>query len=186
MTTAKKIDLTFLIFWAATTTIALAIALIVRLWLVGIIIGIAQWLVLWNRFPKSGWWILATAIGFGLAWSPAWNLALKILSSGLGEYRYSLEWPIVLGVTGLIVGFFQWLVLRRWVFRAGWWIITSPIAGIAGGILAMIVFDVVFRYIDSPTLVWFLPAITGLSSGLVYGLISGYVLARLSTNPISQ
>ena len=50
----KKFDWTFWILWLATTTIGLAIALIVRSWFVGLIIGLAQWLVLWNRFPKSG------------------------------------------------------------------------------------------------------------------------------------
>jgi hypothetical protein len=182
----RKIDWTFWILWVAATTIGLAIALIVRQWLVGLIIGVAQWLVIWNRFPKSGWWILATALGFGFAWSPAWRLAIAILSSGWGAWRYSIEWPVVLGVTGTLVGLFQWLVLRQWVYRAGWWILASPIAGVTGGVLAMIVFDVVFRNVDSPTLAWFLPAITGLTSGLVYGAISGYVLARLSLNPVAR
>lgn len=182
----RKIDWTFWILWVAATTIGLAIALIVRQWLVGLIVGVAQWLVLWNRFPKSGLWILATALGFGLAWSPAWNLAITILSSGWGEWRYSIEWPVVLGVTGTIVGLFQWLVLRKWVYRAGWWILASPIASLAGGVLAMIVFDVVFRNVDSSTLAWFLPVITGLSSGFIYGAISGYVFASLSINPVAH
>ena len=180
-----KFDWTFWILWIAATTIGLAIALIVRQWLVGLIIGLAQWLVLWNRFPKSGWWILATAIGFGLAWSPAWNLAMAILSSGWGKWRYSIEWPNVLGVTGAIVGLLQWLVLRRWVYQSGRWIVTSPLAGIAAGVLAMIVFDIVFRNVDSPTLAWFLPVITGLTAGFVYGAITGAVLAQLSKNPVT-
>ena len=180
-----KFDWTFWILWIAATTIGLAIALIVRQWLVGLIIGLAQWLVLCNRFPKSGWWILATAIGFGLAWSPAWNLAFAILSSGWGNWRYSIEWPIVLGVTGAIVGLLQWLVLRRWVYRSGRWIVTSPLAGIAAGVLAMIVFDIVFRNVDSPTLAWFLPVITGLTAGFVYGAITGAVLVQLSKNPVT-
>ncbi len=181
----KKFDWTFWILWLAATTIGLAIALIVRSWFVGLIIGLAQWLVLWNRFPKSGWWILATAIGFGLAWSPAWNLAIAILRSGWVNWRYSIEWPIVLGVSGLIVGLLQWLILRKWVYQAGWWMVTSPLAGIAAGVLAMIVFDVVFRNFDSPTLAWFLPVITGLAAGLVYGAITGAVLTRLSKHPAS-
>lgn len=180
-----KFDWTFWILWIAATTIGLAIALIVRQWVVGLLIGLTQWLVLWKRFPKSGWWILATAIGFGLAWSPAWELAIAILRSGWGNWNYSIEWPIVLGVTGAIVGLLQWLVLRRWVYWAGWWIVASPLAGIAAGVLAMIVFDVVFRYMDSSILAWFLPVITGLAAGLVYGIITGYVLARLSLNPVT-
>jgi hypothetical protein len=181
----KKFDWTFWILWIAATTIGLAIALIVRSWLIGLIIGLAQWLVLWNRFPKSGWWILATAIGFGLAWSPAWNLAIEVLRSDWGNWRYSIEWPIVLGVTGMIVGILQWFVLRKWVYKAGWWIVISPIAGISAGVLAMIVFDAVFRNVDSSTLAWFLPLITDLTAGFVYGAITGALLARLSNHPVT-
>jgi serine/threonine-protein kinase len=181
-----KFDWTFWILWIAATTIGLAFALIVRQWVVGLIIGLAQWLVLWNRFPKPGWWILATTMAFGLAGSPAWNLAIAILRSGWGNWRYSIDKPIVLGVTGAIVGLFQFLVLRRWVYQAGWWIVASPLAGIAAGVLAMIVFDVVFLNMDSPIMDWFLPVITGLAAGLVYGAITGYVLVRLSLNPIAN
>ena len=145
----NEIDWAFWIMWVAANTIGLAIALIVRQWLVGLILGTAQWLVLWNRFPRSGWWILATAFGLGLAWSPAWTLAISVLSSGGALWRFSLEWPIVLGVSGVVVGLFQWLLLRTWVFKAGWWILASSIAGFAGGVLAMLVFDLAFRNIDS-------------------------------------
>ena len=85
----------------------------------------------------------------------------------------------------MIVGLLQWLILRKWVYQAGWWIVTSPLAGIAAGVLAMIVFDVVFRNFDSPTLAWFLPVITGLAAGFVYGAITGAVLTRLSKHPAS-
>ena len=33
---------------------------------IGIFIGIAQWLVLKGRIHRAGWWILASIIGFGL------------------------------------------------------------------------------------------------------------------------
>lgn len=180
----NEIDWVFWIMWVAANTIGLAIALLVRQWLVGLILGIAQWLVLRNRFPRSGWWILATVFGLGVSWSPAWTLAISVLSSGGAIWRFSLEWPIVLGISGVVVGFFQWLILRTWVFKASRWILASSIAGLAGGVLAMLVFDLTFRYIDSPILTWFLPVITGIAAGLVYGSITGLALVKLHANPV--
>jgi hypothetical protein len=49
----------------------------------------------------------------------------------------------------------------------------------------MIVFDAVFRNVDSPTLAWFLPLITDLTAGFVYGAITGALLARLSNHPVT-
>jgi hypothetical protein len=180
-----KFDWGFWILWVAATAISLSIALLVRQWLVGLIVGLAQWLVLWNRYPKAGWWIVVTALGYGISWSPAWNLAITIIDAERSSWRYAIEWPIVLGVSAAIGGIFQWSLLRRWVYRAGWWILTGLIGGIAGGAVGMIVFDLIFRNIDSPAMVWLLPAFTGVAAGIVFGAITGAVLVWLGNHPIN-
>jgi hypothetical protein len=100
--------------------------------------------------------------------------------------RYSIEWPIVFAVTGGVAGLFQWLLLRRWVYRAGWWVLASPLAGATGGVLAMFAFEFVFTNVDSPILSWLLPAIVGAVGGGMYGIITGFVLAWLYTDQIPQ
>ena len=32
----------------------------------GLSIGFVQWLLLWWRLPKAGWWIVASVVGWGL------------------------------------------------------------------------------------------------------------------------
>lgn len=80
---------------------------------IGLTIGIAQWVVLRSRIPNAYWWILATAAGW---------IAGRLIALGL----FPLEYGILAGAAiGAGVGSFQWLILRRHVQRAYWWIIMS-------------------------------------------------------------
>ncbi|MBI5032515.1 MAG: hypothetical protein HZB51_18475 [Chloroflexi bacterium] len=79
----------------------------------GALIGLAQWLLLRRYLPRSGWWILATAIGcivpmqFGemFPWrDPPW-----------------LGGAIMFMLFGLTLGIAQWFVLRRYMAHSVWW-----------------------------------------------------------------
>ena len=61
--------------------------------LVGLFVGLAQWLVLRRRLDGVGWWIPATLAASPVIWFGPW------------------------------VGLLQWLVLRRKLARSGWWIV---------------------------------------------------------------
>lgn len=80
----------------------------------GTVMGIGQWLVLRQRpiVRDARWWVPATALGWALG-------------NGIGFY--SGVWL----QTGVVVAAIQWLVLRRSVQRAGWWIAASVFIGIA-------------------------------------------------------
>jgi hypothetical protein len=86
----------------------------------GIAIGVLQWVVLQQRITRGRGWILASVAG----WTAGWLIALIAVPS---DFRVLAG--IVLGVT---VGAAQWLVLRREVHLAGWWIIISPLAWATG------------------------------------------------------
>jgi hypothetical protein len=79
------------------------------------------------------WWVLSNTIG----WSAAWviiNLQVGYSLLGLGITEFS----IVRGtVAGILVGLLQWLILRQLFYRAGWWILVSPLGwgiGMAVGV----------------------------------------------------
>jgi hypothetical protein len=92
---------------------------------IGVSVGIAQWLVLRGRIGRAGWWILATIVGFAIG---------KYVGGVIAE---NVPGAVGLGLSGaaigVSVGVTQWLVLRRHVIRAEWWILASVLAWTVGG-----------------------------------------------------
>ncbi|MBS1252177.1 MAG: hypothetical protein MAG451_01215 [Anaerolineales bacterium] len=80
---------------------------------IGAVIGLTQWFVLRSLAPQAGWWVLLSAGG----WAIGQVVVITVLPPQVGVLAGA-----VLGAT---TGIAQWLVLRRWVHRAGWWIVMS-------------------------------------------------------------
>ncbi len=121
----------------------------------GTTVGIMQWLVLRRRVPRSGLWILACAV-----------------SITTGSYVSQVMWMydiIVFGaVFGVLVGITQWSVMRRWVHRAGWWVLASVIGWVLG---------------------WFATSAGDFAAFLIGGIasiITGFALAMLFKHPVQQ
>ncbi|OQY20848.1 MAG: hypothetical protein B6I35_09860 [Anaerolineaceae bacterium 4572_32.2] len=96
----------------------------------GVGVGVLQWPILYRRISRAWRWPLITA----LAWLAGSILLVVTTPAGLQFLLSGL-------FLGPIVGLAQWLILRREVRWAGWWIIISAIAWITGltlvpGILA--------------------------------------------------
>lgn len=72
-----------------------------------------------NENRNIGWglwiqWVLAYAISFILAWEQLWGAGKgSAIDAFLGRYMSYI-------IFGLITGFGQWLVLRRYGFSIGW------------------------------------------------------------------
>lgn len=89
--------------------------------IVGLLTGCLQYGLLRRYLPRMGWWVAATVAGWvGLV------LILGI-SSALGFFwpadvanEFLINWAFV--VLGLSIGVGQWLLLRRRLPRAAWWI----------------------------------------------------------------
>ncbi len=142
----------FWVFWMLATIIA-AIAFLIAVWplnlmmgpagpyggtmppgprgaavwieaiLLGAAFGLGQWLVLRKYMPRSGWWVLATAIGYTLP-----GLVGRLFPIGLSDLQ-----PVLMPLEfGIALGVLQWLVLCQRLYQAGWWIVFS----IAGWALA--------------------------------------------------
>jgi hypothetical protein len=99
---------------------------------IGGIQGTLQWLVLRQRVSQAGWWVLAGAVGYATGWvlSPS-----KVL---LRDPIWAM-WLMDAAVTGAAIGAAQWLVLRRQVPRAGWWIPVNAAGWIVGVIVSALV-----------------------------------------------
>jgi len=88
----------------------------------GIVVGVLQWLVLRRRVSGAGWWVLASAAaGYG---------TLRFLDAGPLEslsFGALLSFTGVVALGGAVTGTLQWLVLRGQVSRAGWWVLASTV-----------------------------------------------------------
>ncbi len=91
----------------------------------GWIIAVCQWLILRRRWITTNGWVLLTTI----AWTAGWTLGWTISGIALGQFaRVGYAGVMLLSVLlatigGALVGLAQWVILRRHVKRAGWWIV---------------------------------------------------------------
>jgi hypothetical protein len=143
----------------------------------GLPLGLMQWLVLRRRLDSSVRWILATvlgsAVGGGLGMAASFAAGEIVIQ----------PWAILL--FGGALGMSQWLVLRTRLAGAGWWVLMStlglPLSFILGLVAAFSLgfgwFDVdpIFRVVSL--------AFFGAVAGAVFGAISGALLVRLVREP---
>jgi len=87
---------------------------------IGLALGVLQWFILQHRIRQPWRWVLATTLG--------WSLGAMFLFIAIPN---SIEFIAGL-VVGLTTGSAQWLVLRREVYWAGWWIIINVVACTTG------------------------------------------------------
>jgi hypothetical protein len=154
-------------------------------------VGLAQWWAMRPWFPmihRVAWW-LATLIGALVAYILGY-MPSTIIS--LGEQTAQSQTPVTepaqwmvlllaagLGVVGgVVLSFFQWLVLRKQVVRAGLWIPANMLAWMVGMPLIFWGIDVAQKLSG---LVWMILFMAGvlLLTGVVVGAINGLFLVRL-------
>jgi hypothetical protein len=139
--------------------------------LFGLAVGAMQWSALRWRLVGARWWIPATAAGFFLAGLVGG--ALEDSGSAAGGFVVSFG----LGATA---GTLQWLILRRQVRRAGWWVLASTILVFAGLIAGLLVAMALTG--EGPGV-----SVSGAAfaavAGAVFGMTSGVVLLRLLRQP---
>lgn len=146
----------------------------------GAALGYAQALVLRRHLPAvSGRaWVLASALGAVVAY------AIGMLPSSIGDFSRFSPAQLALGggtlgaVFLLSMGLPQWLVLRRHLPRAGWWVGANALAWPLGVLVPVVGMMLVPD--GAPAPVWAAVGIlSGLLMGLVVGAITGAALDRL-------
>lgn len=127
----------------------------------GAVVGAAQWLVLRQALPISALWIPATAVGLSA------GLALGV--AVLGTKTVGLALLLRAAVTGIVLGVFQWVLLRQHLALAGWWVPAIAIGWTAGWTLTRTVGVDLSRD-------W---AVFGISGAAVFAALSGLALTWL-------
>ncbi len=156
----------FLLLWILATAAASGVVFLMSYWLAallfGAILGAAQSLLLRQRISSSRWWIPANAAGWPLALAATYLLQFLTRKAGVRDVGI----PAYSAVAGAAIGFIQWLVLRRAVCRAAWWIPASAVgwgAAFTAGV-----------YLASHKIAP--PVVAGTVSGAIGGAITGFVL----------
>jgi hypothetical protein len=146
------------------------------LWLgMGLLLAFMQWLALRPWMPTPFFWLLAVSLGFLVASNMSasmllWDKYVDLSAMGLNPH-FQME-NIYIGVVfGLVVGYAQWLALRRTFQSSGLWVVGS----IAAWTLARLVVEVIpFDWNSS----WTNIVHEGLIQFIV-ATVTGFVLVRI-------
>jgi hypothetical protein len=146
----------------------------------GATLGFAQWLVLRRAIPAlpREQWVWATALAAALAW------LIGMLPSTIEDIGALNRMFLVVGVAILgtlficSIGGAQWVVLRRYTPRAGWWVLANAIAWPAGVAVPFVGLSLLPDGTEPITMLK-VGILCGMLMGLVVGAITGAVLIRL-------
>jgi hypothetical protein len=101
---------------------------------IGATAGCLQWVVLREKVARVGWWVLASTLGFAIAFG-----TLGAIGIGESNENYVMAGILFAAVFGIAGGILQWLVLRQaGIARAGLWVPAS----IFGSLVAAIGFPI--------------------------------------------
>jgi hypothetical protein len=106
--------------WILATTLGWVAGWAISEFAVGLVVGLAQWVALRKQIECSEWWVLASGIG----WAAGRGLVVAV---------FPPQSTILIGGTlGAALGLAQWLILRRHVVQAWWWIVVSALSWAVG------------------------------------------------------
>ncbi len=171
---------------------ALAVVLVGTV-LEGTIVGTAQWLVLREHLPGLRWrvWAAATAAGAAAAWSLGMIPSTAMSLAGSGDPPAGTEpsratiLALAFGMglaLGPVLGFAQWLVLRRYVASAGLWMPANALAWALGmAVIFAGTSAIPESGVDLALAVFLLGTLV--AAGAIVGATHGIVLVRLLRHP---
>ncbi|MEO8252723.1 MAG: hypothetical protein ABI578_09655 [Chloroflexota bacterium] len=139
---------------------------------IGAFVGIAQGFAV-RRLAPMGRWVLVSIIGFGIGL--ALGEAVAPGASTLGAHA------LIGAIIGTAAGVAQWLILRRHVARAGWWVPANIVAWTVGWTIIRLAEGLE----SSPTLVVYL---VGAAGAAIAGIITAAALVWLArpARPLSS
>ena len=117
-----------------------------------ILAGALQWLVLRRHLDGAAWWIPASALAVAAAG--------VVVFAGGAVVGADAGWVAGAGLSGTLLGTVQWLVLRRQLDGAAWWVPASTVGwvvgGPVGGALGWGALGAVYGAVTAPVLAWLL------------------------------
>jgi hypothetical protein len=166
-----------------------AVLVLAGTFLEGVVVGMAQWLVLRGSLPDltGRAWIGATATGAAVAWMLGMvpSTFLSTIPQGPAVPDTPMSDALIFSlaalmglVLGLVLATPQWWVLRRQVERAGWWIAANTVAWSVGmAIIFAGAGNIPTGNVGPGTVLWLLAMLAG--AGATVGAIHGVVLVWL-------
>ncbi|QSJ19248.1 hypothetical protein JYQ62_11275 [Nostoc sp. UHCC 0702] len=150
--------------------------------------GVTQWLVLRRYIRHLGWWILLSAYGWVIAFvlinvvgARSWIFSLippgGELAIGDELINTQILWTRVLVrlLEWVVIAILQWLLLRRYIPHASWWIFASALGGaVKGGV------EPVVRLLTA------IDELGTIAGAVAYGLVTGVVLVLLLKHQIQH
>jgi len=142
--------------------------------IIGVVIALAQWMVLRRRIPRAGWWILASLAG--------WAGGSFISSAALGALEEFgllpaiLTYPVSFTILGAAVGLLQWAVLPPGLPGAGWWVVGNGVGWALGWPVVLGVDWAVKATIPESASFALSFLLFGATAGLVTGLLLTYLM----------
>jgi hypothetical protein len=132
----------------------------------GLLLGLFQWIAIKRKLIGARIWILATALGLAVGLILFWSLIILFVPdrSLLGGV---VDWGFGMGLldsilSGTTLGFAQWLVLRKKVTKAEWWVAVTIVGMVAAWLVR-----------------WFInPVISFIVLGAISGLVLTFLLFR--------
>ena len=149
--------------WAIVAVISLALAR------PGSIAGVLQWPFLRQHISGSPRWILVSSVGACIA-----LVISGVVVSGNVYLYFALE--------GAVLGLMQWLVLRRQLTSAGWWVVASTIGWLAGGLgtaAAGAVYTLLSDHLSDEAALVVAHTAPNMIGGALCGVVTGVSLAVL-------
>jgi hypothetical protein len=113
----------------------------------GLLNGYLQYLLLRRCLPRMSWWITATFLGWTLGPLSALIISTSlytVINTGTTWFMMFIGF-IISGSVGLA----QWLVLRKRLHHAGWWILTN----VFGLDITLLIFNGHFPSLLTPSLI---------------------------------
>jgi hypothetical protein len=140
----------------------------------GLVLGLAQWLVLRPYVANSYDWIINAAAGWVIGFTLGLFLVQLLPSTPVGTLVGYM-------VFGLIVALFQYPVLRREIPHLTYWVIANVVAWTLGAFLSQWVAGLLFQD-DLPSTFTSVLVTVGIT-GLVAGAITGLALVWIVRQP---
>ena len=137
---------------------------------IGASLGIAQWLILRRFIARAGWWVLASIVGLAVGFGVC--SAVLFADDFAQDVGFAIAGAVAGTVIGAALGIAQWLVLRRHVARAGWWVLASAV-----GVAIFETVDFAMQFDAGPVF------LVGVAA---YSAITGGVLVWLLRQPTAE
>ena len=147
---------------------------------IGFCIALLQALVLRRHLDHAAWWLVVSGSGGVVAVYLRALVNVTVLTTTGNQVAFVATDALTALGTGILVGALQWLVVRRQLARAQWWIPVSGLGVLVGAFTGDVVGVVVVIFVlnvevDQNAFV----IASGLVSATIYGAITGYALVRL-------